>query len=117
VDVPEVNGSVQRLVSIQPAKAVHAVHASEVRSKRQVRGHGRPEIALVLHGRERRLSDERLGCGGLSSLCSGLLRLGNVGASVLAIVDTLPCPRGLGGERVDDLHSRRVSTAPSDERG
>ena len=53
VDVPEVNGPIQRLVSVQTTKAVHAIHAvhpSELRSERQVRGHGRPEVALVLHG-------------------------------------------------------------------
>jgi hypothetical protein len=103
VNVPEIDRPVQRLVSVQTAKAVHAIHAPEVRSERQVGGHGRPEAALGGDGREGSLSNKGLGRGSLSSLCSGLLRLGDVGASILAIVDTLPCPGGLCRESVDDL--------------
>jgi hypothetical protein len=119
VNVPEVDRPVQRLVSAQSAEAVHAVHpvhaihASKVRSERQVGGHGRPEVALVLHGREGCLSDERLGCGGLGSLCSGLLRLGDVGAPILAIIDALSCPGGLGRESIDNLDSQRRKTHKS----
>jgi len=116
VDVPEVNGPIQRLVSVQAAKPIHAIHASELGSERQVRGHWRPEVALILHGREGSLSDERLGCGGLSSLCGRLLRLGDVGTSVLAVVDALPCPGGFRGKSVDDLHSQGVSTRPGNKR-
>ena len=126
VDVPEVNRPVQRLVSAQAAKAVHAIHAihpvhpvhpvhaihpSEFRSERQVGGHGRPEVALILHGREGSLSDEGLGRSGLCGLCGGLLRLGNVCASILAVVDALPCPGGLCRESVDDLRLWSVSIA------
>ena len=103
VDVPEIDRPVQRLISIQTTKAVHAIHAPEVRSERQVGCHGRPEVALGGDGREGSLSDEGLGGGGLSSLCSGLLGPGNVSAPILAIVDTLPCPGGLCRESVDDL--------------
>lgn len=108
MDVPEIDRPVQGLVSVQAAHAIHAAHTSEVRSKRQVGGHGRPEVALtVVHGREGSLGNERLGCGSLSSLSSGLLRLGDVSASILAIVDSLPCPRGLRRECIDDLRSQK----------
>lgn len=50
VDVPEIDRPVQRLVSVQTTKAAHTIHASEIRSERQVGGHGRPEVALILHG-------------------------------------------------------------------
>ena len=107
VDVPEVDRPVQRLVSVQAAKAVHAAHASKIRSERQIGGHGGPEVALTVHGREGSLGNERLGCGSLSGLSSGLLRLGNVSTSILAIVDALPRPGGLRRECIDDLHSQR----------
>ena len=63
------------------------------------------------------MSSKRLGCSGLSSLHGGLLRLGDEGASVLAVVDVLPCPGGLRGESVDNLHSQRVSTTVGNEKG
>ena len=106
VDVAEVDGPVQRLVSVQATEAVHTVHtihSSEIRREGQVGGHRRPEVALTLEGREGSLSDEGLGCGCLSGLCSGLLRLWNVGASILAVVDALPCPRRFRRERIDNL--------------
>ena len=106
VDVPEIDRPVQRLIPIQTTKAVHTIHAPEVRSERQVGRHGRPKVALGGDGREGSLSNEGLGCGGLSSLCSGLLRPGNISASILAIVDALPCPGGLRRESVDDLGSQ-----------
>ena len=111
VDVPKVNCPVQRLVSVQATKAVHPVHpvhpihTSKVGGEGQVGGHGRPEVALTLDGREGSVRDERLGRSCLRSLCGGLLRLGNVGASIFAIVDALPRPRRLSRESVHDLHS------------
>ena len=107
VDVPEIDRPVQGLVPIHAAKAVHAAHASKIRSERQIGGHGRPEVALTMHGREGSLGNERLGCGSLSGLSGGLLRLGDVSASILAIVDTLPCPGGLRRECIDDLRSQK----------
>ena len=109
VDVPKIDRPVQRLVSVQAAKVVHgvhAIHASELRSERQVGGHGRPEITLALDGREGSLSDEGLGSSSLSSLGSGLLGLGDISASILAIVDALSCPGRLCRESVDNLRSR-----------
>ena len=105
VDVPEVDRPVQCLISIQTTKAVHAVHAPEIGSERQVGCHWRPEVALGGHGGEGSLGNKGLGCSSLSSLCSGLLGPGDVSASILAIVDAFPCPRGLCRESVDDLGS------------
>lgn len=105
VDVPEVDRPVQCLISIQTTKAVHAIHAPEIGSERQVGCHWRPEVALGGHGGEGSLGNKGLGCSSLSSLCSGLLGPGDVSASILAIVDAFPCPRGLCRESVDDLGS------------
>ena len=58
---------------------------------------------MTLDGGQGGLDNERIGG-------AGLLRLGDVGASVLAITDTLPCPGGFCRERVDELHPRRMST-------
>ena len=103
MDVAEVDRPVQRLVPVQAAKTVHAIHPSKVGSERQVGGHGRPEVALTLDGREGSLGDERLGC-------SCLLGFWDVGASILAIINTLPCPGGFCRERVDNLNPEGIST-------
>lgn len=115
MDVPEVDRPIQRLVPVQTSEAVHTahavhtvhpIHASEFGSERQVGRHGRPEVSLILHGRKGGLGNKGLGCGSLSSLCSGLLRFGDIGASILSVVDALPGPGGLCRESVDDLHSQ-----------
>ena len=97
VGVAKVDRPFQRLVPVQATKA---------RGEGQVGNHRRPEVALTLDGQEGGLSDEGLGCSGLNGLCSGLLRLGDICASVLALVDAFPCPVGLCGECVDNLRSR-----------
>lgn len=50
-----------------------------------------------------RLSDKGLSGRSLCSLSSSLLRLGDIGASVLAVVDALACPGWLSWESVDNL--------------
>ena len=112
VDVAKIDCPVQRLVSVQAAEAIHTVHtvhavhpirSSEVRGEGQVGGRWRPKVALTLEGREGSLSDKGLGCSGLGGLCSGLLRLGDIDASILAVVDALPRPGEFRRERVDIL--------------
>ena len=103
VDVGEVDHPVQRLVPAQATEAVHtvhtvhAIHSSEIRGEGQVGGHREPEIALTLDEREGSLSNKRLG--------SGLLRLEDIGTSILAVVSALPCPGGRRRELVGDLCS------------
>lgn len=116
VDVTKIDGPVQCLVSVQATEAVHTAHASELRSERQVGGHRRPEVALAVDGREGSLSNEGLGCGGLSSLCGSLLRLGNVSTSILAIIDAFACPGGLRRESVDHLRLQNCERRKPAER-
>lgn len=47
--------------------------------------------------------EEGLRGGGLRLVRGGLLRFGDVRAAVFAVVDAFAGPRGVGGERVDDL--------------
>lgn len=101
VDVPEIHSPVQPLST---RKALEGIGGEG-----NVRGHGRGGKGISAHaslngseGRGR-LSDERLGRGGLSCLCSSLLRLGDIRASVLAIVDAFASPCRLGGKGVHDL--------------
>ena len=59
---------------------------------------------MTLDEQEGGLSNEGLGCGCLSGMCSGLLRLGDICASVLAIIDVLT------GSASTTFISRDVST-------
>lgn len=58
VDVSEVDCPVQCLISIQTPKVIHSIHSSELGGEGQIGGHGRPEVALVLHRGEGSLSDK-----------------------------------------------------------
>lgn len=97
MNIPEVN---------RPIKSLHA-RRLRTRARRRVRREWgeRAREGVRRRGRKRAcgLGDERLRSGNLGGLGGGLLRLGNVGAPVLAVIDPLACPRGFGGERVDDL--------------
>lgn len=55
------------------------------------------------------MRDKGLGGSSLSSVGGGLLRLRNVGAAVLAVVDALSSPCRLSGESVDDLSNKTLS--------
>jgi hypothetical protein len=52
------------------------------------------------------LCHKGLSCHGLGRLCGRLLRLGNVRATVLAVVDTLPSPCGFCRQRVHNLEKK-----------
>lgn len=68
---------------------------------RQRRREARP-ISLE-RGERGRLCYERLSGSSLRGLRCGLLRLGDVGTAVLAVVDALARPSRLRRQRVDDL--------------
>jgi len=80
------------------------------RRERRVRGK-RPKAANIgVDGAERhrsRLCDKGLSRDSLGGLGSSLLRLGNIRATILAIVDPLSSPRGFCGKCVDDLKKIR----------
>lgn len=107
VDVTQVDGPVQALGAGETSarKTSQAVgECRRVRAKRrEAGGVGRERGRVRLNGRKCGLRNEGLSGGGLGSVSCCLLRLGHVGASILAIVDTLASPGGLGRERVHDL--------------
>ena len=76
-----------------------------LRCKGRVRAKSPKAANIGVDGTERcrRLCDKRLGRDSLGRLCSCLLRLGYVRATVFAIVDPLSGPRGFCGERVHHL--------------
>jgi hypothetical protein len=66
-----------------------------------------PDIGIDGAKRSRRgLCHKGLSRHGLGRLCSRLLGLGNVGATVLAVVDTLPSPCGFGWQGVHNLEKK-----------
>ena len=60
--------------------------------------------------RRSRLGDKGLCCDSLSGLCGGLLRLGDVRATVFSIIDPLSGPCGFCGECVYNLEGKDIKT-------
>ena len=105
VNVPQVHRSIKSLHSCASS------HAHAIRWKCGVRGEWTTKWVRrsILHSRVRREGcrmDEGLRSSSLGSLSSGLLWFGDVGASILAVVDALTCPRWFRRQRIDHLRNR-----------
>lgn len=99
VDVPQIHRAVEALHTPLTASTDTGGRVwceGRERARKGVRRRGRQ--------RTRRLCNKRLRSGDLSRLRRGLLRLGDVRTAVLAVVDALTCPRGLGRECVHNLY-------------
>ena len=98
MNVAEVDGPVSSPGDTEPLRCKGRIRAKS------------PEAANTsVDGTERcrsRLCDKRLGRNSLGCLCCSLLRLGDVRATVFAIVDPLSGPRGFRGERVHNLKNK-----------
>jgi hypothetical protein len=99
VNVSEVHGPVRSPGDTEPLRCEGRVRAE------------RPEAANIgVDGTERRrsrLCDKGLSRDGLGGLCGGLLRLGDVRATVFSIVDPLSGPCGLCWECVYNLEEKK----------
>lgn len=101
VDVAEVHGPVHGLNTAHAICHVAGVqHINGRELGASVLSKWRKIRLLRCH---RLLGNQRLSGGGLCLLRSGLLGLGDVGAAVFTIVDTLPSPRWLSRKGVYDL--------------
>lgn len=115
VDVTQVDGPVQSLgTNAGTLKTVQAVGRERGRVGAERREAGRVGSTETsggagLDGRERGLGDEGLGGSSLGSVGGSLLRLRDIGAAVLAVVNALSSPGGLSGEGIYDLSNKKLS--------
>jgi hypothetical protein len=101
MDVPKIHRPVQTL------RASHSI-AREGRVGCERRACKRTWLSDW--GQCRRLCDERLGRGGLSSLSSCLLGLGNVRTAIFTVIDALASPCRFCGKGVDNLEPLLVNS-------
>lgn len=104
MDVAKVDGAVETLSA---GKALKGVGGGEGHVGSQGRCSEVAGVGVDRSESSGRLSNERLRRGSLSGLSSSLLRLRDVRATVLTVVDTLALPCWLGRKGVDNLKSVR----------
>ena len=82
-------------------------NCESIRRERRIRSECSKAPNVGIDGAKRSgLCHKGLSRHSLSRLCSRLLRLGNVRATVLAVVNTLPSPCGFGRQGVHNLEKK-----------